>query len=114
MIMISHRTNFDSIDSYISHLGTKFKFEKPPIQTGTVQFFFSGTPSGKCYFTIKTENITVKEGTAETPQVTVRMSFDQWMDALSDKIDIMDIFYENKMKVQGDIGLLLVLIQQIK
>ena len=73
----------------------------------TLQFNFSGEVEGSCCFMIEKDNIGVKEGTSESPEITIETPFDVWMDIITRKADGQKLFMEQKYKVNGDLLLMM-------
>lgn len=72
-----------------------------------LQFNFTGSQEGSCYFTIDNGEITASEGTAATPSLTIDTDFSLWVDIMGRKADGQQMFMEQRYKVEGDIGILM-------
>ena len=72
-----------------------------------MQFLFSGIVKGECYFKIESGEFDVVTGKAESPDLTVETPFEVWMDIVTGKADGQQMFLEQKVKVDGDVSLLM-------
>ena len=97
----------DSLESFM----LVFPFGINPEAAGDrkviMQFSFTGQVTNSCYFTIEQDNIAVKKGTEESPDITIETPFDVWMDILTRKADGQQMFMEQKYKVDGDLALMI-------
>ena len=76
-----------------------------------LQFTFSGTVAGACYFTIENRTITAVAGVSDTYDVGIETPFELWMDIMTGKIDGREMFLQRKYHVEGDLDLMLQLFQ---
>jgi putative sterol carrier protein len=72
-----------------------------------MQFLFSGSVKGECYFKIQPGEFDVITGKAESPDITIATPFEVWMDILTGKADGQQMFLEQKYTVEGDVSLLM-------
>ena len=72
-----------------------------------MQFCFSGSVEGDCYFRIENGSIAAEEGRHSNPSVTIRAPFDVWMDIMTGKSDGQEMFFQEKYTVEGDLELML-------
>ena len=73
----------------------------------TLQFRFSGSVEGGCYFTLDRGTIAPQDGIFEKPTLTIETPFDLWMDILTGKADGEKMFAAEKYTVEGDLELLM-------
>ncbi len=77
-----------------------------------LQFNFSGEVTGSCHFIIENGSVDAKEGSRESPDITIEAPFEIWMDIMTGKADGQQMFMEQKYKVDGDLALMLQLFQK--
>ncbi len=71
------------------------------------QFDILGVGGGKWYLTIKDGICKVTKGTYPSPTVTIWMSMKDCLDVLTGKVNAQMSFMTGKMRVMGDIGLVI-------
>jgi putative sterol carrier protein len=71
------------------------------------QFDLSGDTGGKWYVTIKNETCDVKEGTHASPNITISMVAQDYLDMVSGKANGQMLFMSGKLRIAGDLGLAL-------
>ena len=79
-----------------------------------LQFNFSGTVTGACYFVIEKAAVEVKEGKKERADITIETPFEIWMDIITGKADGQKMFLDQKYQVDGDLSLMIQLFQKEK
>ena len=79
-----------------------------------LQFIFSGEETDSCYFIIESGNVDAKEGKMKSPDITIETPFAIWMDIMTGKADGQQIFMEQKYRVDGDLSLMMQLLQREK
>ncbi len=102
----------DSIENFIFLLPFGLNSAAVGDNIAILQFIFSGSITGSCYFTIEKQNIKASTGTWESPDITIETPFDVWMDIMAGKADGQQMFMEQKYKVDGDISLMVRLFQK--
>ena len=71
------------------------------------QFDLSGDGGGKWYVTIKNETCDVKEGSHASPNITISMASQDYLDMVSGKANGQMLFMSGKLRIAGDLGLAL-------
>jgi putative sterol carrier protein len=69
------------------------------------QFDLSGDGGGKWYVTIKNETCDVKEGSHPSPNITITMAGQDYLDMASGKANGQMLFMSGKLRIAGDLGL---------
>jgi putative sterol carrier protein len=69
------------------------------------QFDLSGEGGGKWYVTIKNESCDVKEGSHPSPNITITMAGQDYLDMASGKANGQMLFMSGKLRIAGDLGL---------
>ncbi len=70
-----------------------------------IQFNLTGDGGGNYYVTIKDGTCTVTEGTAPSPNMTMTMAAQDYVDMISGKLNGQMAFMSGKLKIAGDMGL---------
>jgi len=83
----------------------RFRADKAAGTNATIQYDVSGEGGGTWNAVIKDGACTVTEGAAASPNLTVQISGQDWMDMLSGKQSGQMLFMSGKLKVKGDMGL---------
>jgi putative sterol carrier protein len=81
---------------------------RPDRATGTnavVQYDISGEGGGTWHAVIKDGTCTVKEGAAPTPNLTLQVGAQDWLDVTAGKQNPQMLFMSGKLKLKGDMGL---------
>jgi len=97
----------DSLESFMAVFKMGFNPEGAAGMQAVMQYKFSGSVVGECYFTIDNGSITTKEGMHSEPTVTINTPFDVWMDIMTGKADGQEMFFQEKYTVEGDLELMM-------
>ena len=71
------------------------------------QFDLSGDGGGKWHVVIKDQTCEVKEGAAASPNITISMSAQDYLDMISGKLNGQMAFMSGRLRIAGDMGLAL-------
>jgi putative sterol carrier protein len=71
------------------------------------QFDLSGEGGGKWHVMINNDQCQVKEGTHASPNITISMTAQDYLDMLSGKLNGQVAFMSGKLRISGDMGLAL-------
>jgi putative sterol carrier protein len=86
-------------------LPDKFEAEKAAGLAAVVQFKISGDTGGEWYLTIKDQQLEIKEGTVDGPQITLIMKDKDYVDLVNGKLSGQKAFMTGKLKFKGDMNL---------
>ncbi|GIW46022.1 MAG: hypothetical protein KatS3mg077_3304 [Candidatus Binatia bacterium] len=70
-----------------------------------IQFNLTGDGGGNYYVTIKDGTCTVTEGTHQSPNMTMTMAAQDYVDMITGKLNGQMAFMSGKLKIAGDMGL---------
>ncbi|HKV54739.1 MAG TPA: SCP2 sterol-binding domain-containing protein [Candidatus Binataceae bacterium] len=84
-----------------------FKKEAAQGVDATFQFDLSGNGGGKWQVTVKGGSCEVKEGANPSPNVTISMAAQDYLDMVAGKLNPQMAFMTGKLKISGDMGLAL-------
>ena len=71
----------------------------------TIQFNLAGDNGGQWYVAIKDGKAEVAQGTASSPNMTLSMSAQDYVDMILGKLNGQMAFMSGKLKISGDMGL---------
>jgi putative sterol carrier protein len=71
----------------------------------TIQFNLSGDNGGQWYVAIKDGKAEVTKGTASSPNMTLSMAAQDYVDMILGKLNGQMAFMSGKLKISGDMGL---------
>jgi putative sterol carrier protein len=69
------------------------------------QFDLSGDGGGKWYVVVRNETCDVQEGTHASPNVTISMVANDYLDMINGKANGQMLFMTGRLRVSGDLGL---------
>ena len=84
---------------------SRFRADKAAGTNATIQYDISGDGGGTWNAVIKDGACTVTQGAAASPNLTLMISAQDWVDMLSGKQSGQMLFMSGKLKVKGDMGL---------
>jgi len=85
------------------------RFKKDAAQglNASYQFDLSGEGGGKWQVLINGDNCEVKEGSHPSPNITISMSAQDYLDLVTGKLNPQMAFMTGKLRLTGDMGLAL-------
>jgi putative sterol carrier protein len=98
-------TETQTVEQIFSEMEGKFRSDKAQGLTATFQFNITGDGGGEWNAAIVDGNATLNQGTADSPNVTITASSDDWIKIVSGSMNPQMAFMTGKLKVQGDLGL---------
>lgn len=97
-----------------SRMPKAFLPEKAPGMDAVILFDLSGDQGGKWVATIKDGACTVTKGTVDNPKLTLTADAVDYVGVFTGKVNPMAAFGEGKIKLKGDIGLAMKLMNIFK
>ena len=85
-------------------LPSRFKPEKAQEIDTVVQMDIRGPRGGIWTVIIKDQKIEVKEGTHQTPNLTIEMAETDFLDLIYGKLNGTMAFFSGKLKIKGDVA----------
>jgi putative sterol carrier protein len=95
-----------SIETFMLYFSAEINRDSVGEKTSVLQFIFEGDDKGACYFIINSDKITSEKGISKKPDITIRTSFELWVDIMAKKVDGQQMFMEQKYTVEGDLALM--------
>ena len=86
-------------------LPERFDGEKAAGISAVVQFKISGENGGEWYMTIKDKKLEIKQGTTDSPNITLSMKDTDYVALVNGKLSGQKAFMTGKLKFKGDMGL---------
>jgi putative sterol carrier protein len=94
-----------TIASLMVRLPEAFQPDKAAGVDAVIQFNLTGDEAGEWYVTIRDETCVVNEGTAENPKLTIAADGKDMLDIFTGSLNAMAAFSGGKLKLTGDLGL---------
>jgi len=94
-----------TIGSLMEKLPDFFLPEKAQGVDSVIQFSLSGDGGGDWFVTIKDGSLKVDSGKAESPKLTIAADAQDMLDIFTGKLNAMAAFSGGKLKLSGDLGL---------
>jgi putative sterol carrier protein len=86
-------------------MASRFRPEKAAGVNATIQYDISGDQGGTWHAVIRDGACTVSDGPAPSPNLTIGMSGQDWLDMVGGKLSGQMAFMSGKLKLKGDMGL---------
>ena len=86
-------------------MASRFRADKSAGVNATIQYDISGDQGGTWHAVIKDGACTVTPGAAASPNLTIAMSSQDWLDMVAGKLAGQMAFMSGKLKLKGDMGL---------
>lgn len=83
----------------------RFRADKAGGTNAVIQYDISGEGGGTWHAVIKDGACAVNQGAAASPNLTLSISAQDWLDMLGGKQSGQMLFMSGKLKVKGDMGL---------
>ena len=93
------------IRSMMAEMPDAFNADKAVGVDATIQYNLTGDGGSQWWSRIVDGTITIEEGVAEDPSLTLEMDAGDYVDMMAGRLDAMSAFMSGKIKVQGDIML---------
>ena len=97
----------DTLDTFMAIMPLGFNPEGAGDTKAIIQFDFSESVQGSCYFRIENRTIEALPGKAGKADLTIDVPFDVWMDIMTGKADGQQMFMAGKYRAMGDLSLLI-------
>jgi putative sterol carrier protein len=97
----------DTLDTFMAIMPLGFNPEGAGDTKAIIQFDFSESVQGSCYFRIENRTIEALPGKAGKADLTIDVPFDVWMDIMTGKVDGQQMFMAGKYRAMGDLSLLI-------
>lgn len=93
-----------SVADLFASMPEYFDAEKAGDMNATVQFDLSGEGGGKWYVTVADGACNTSEGQVEEPTATIRMEASDYADMIAGRLNAMEAFMQQKIRVEGDLS----------
>jgi putative sterol carrier protein len=86
-------------------MSSRFRADKATGVNATIQYDITGDQGGTWHAVIKDGACAVNAGAAPSPNLTLTMSSQDWLDMTTGKLSGQMAFMSGKLKLKGDMGL---------
>jgi putative sterol carrier protein len=86
-------------------MSSKFRPDKAQGVNAVIQYDIAGDQGGTWHAVIKDGACMVNSGPAPTPNLTLNMASQDWLDMIAGKLSGQMAFMSGKLKLKGDMGL---------
>ncbi|MFQ5830629.1 MAG: SCP2 sterol-binding domain-containing protein [Candidatus Methylomirabilia bacterium] len=94
-----------TVKEIFDQMPTRFRPEKAQGVSVVVQYDITGEGGGTWHVGIKDGTCTTSEGAASSPNLTLTMTAQDWIDMVSGKLSGQMAFMSGKLKLKGDMSL---------
>ena len=94
-----------TVNETFDAMASRFRADKAAGVNATIQYDITGDQGGTWHAVIKDGTCTVTPGPAATPNLTLTMSSQDWLDMVGGKLSGQMAFMSGKLKLKGDMGL---------
>lgn len=94
-----------TVKESFEQMSSRFKADRAAGTSAVIQYDVSGEGGGTWNAVIKDGACIVKEGAAATPNLTLQIGAQDWLDMLTGKQNGQMLFMSGKLKIKGDMGL---------
>jgi putative sterol carrier protein len=103
-----------TIEKLMGLMPKAFVPEKAAGVDAVIQYNLSGAEAGDWVITIHEGACSVEKGTTESPKLTLAADSGDYLDIITGKLNAMAAFAEGKIKLKGDLGLAMKLMNFFK
>lgn len=94
-----------TVKETFDNMASRFRAEKAAGVNATIQYDITGDQGGTWNAVIKDGACNVNQGAATSPNLTLTMSSQDWLDMTGGKLSGQMAFMSGKLKLKGDMGL---------
>ncbi|HEY5724500.1 MAG TPA: SCP2 sterol-binding domain-containing protein [Candidatus Eisenbacteria bacterium] len=94
-----------TVKETFDNMASRFRAEKAAGVNATIQYDITGDQGGTWNAVIKDGACNVSPGAAASPNLTLTMSSQDWLDMTGGKLSGQMAFMSGKLKLKGDMGL---------
>ncbi len=104
---MADQASLDSIPASFAGMKEQFRPDKAAGVDKTIQFDFTGREPGSWTLIVRNGTLEYQEGAATNPNTTVTVDSDNWIKILRRELDPTMAFMTGKLKVAGDLGVMM-------
>ena len=95
----------DTVKEVFDNMAANFNADKAAGMKAVYQYDITGEGGGKWHADIADGACAVSEGEAGSPNITITVASNDWLDIINGKLDGQMAFMSGKLKVKGDMSL---------
>jgi putative sterol carrier protein len=99
--------NMTTLMETLQDMMSRFNPAKAKGVNAVVQLNATGEDGGQYYMTIADSKATLSVGAAPTPTVTINVAAQDWIDIMGGTLDPTRAFMAGKLRITGDLGLMM-------
>jgi putative sterol carrier protein len=92
---------YESVKAWFDSAPARFQANRAGGLDTVFQMNITGPGGGQWYLTIKDKTLTVSEGTATNPRLTVTMSAEDWLKVMNRKADGEALYEMGRIRING-------------
>jgi putative sterol carrier protein len=92
---------YESVKAWFDSAPARFQANRAGGLDIVLQMNITGEGGGQWYLTIKDKKLTVSEGTAANPRLTVTMSAEDWLRVMNHKADGEALYEMDRIRISG-------------
>ena len=94
-----------TVKETFDNMASRFRAEKAAGVNATIQYDITGEGGGTYHVDVADGKCALKEGPAASPNLTLAMGAQDWLDMTAGKLNGQMAFMSGKLKISGDMGL---------
>ena len=94
-----------TVSEIFQNMPSRFRADKAGGTNATIQYDISGEGGGTWHAVIKDGACAVNQGAAPSPNLTLQVGAQDWVDVTTGKQNPQMLFMSGKLKIKGDMGL---------
>ena len=103
-----------TIEKLMGLMPKAFQADKAQGVDAVIQYHLTGDQGGDWVITIRNGACTVEKGATENPKLTLTAEGKDYLDVITGKVNAMSSFSAGKLKLKGDLGLAMKLMNYFK
>lgn len=92
---------FETIQEVIASMPKSFRADKAEDVTAQIQLNYEGDNGGKWWLDIQNKELTIQEGTVESPSLTLSCTADDWLALVNREANPMTMIMSKKLRFDG-------------
>jgi putative sterol carrier protein len=94
-----------TVKETFEQMPSRFRSDRAGSTSAVIQYDVGGEGGGTWHAVIKDGTCAINEGVAPSPNLTIQVAAQDWLDMVSGKQAAQMLFMSGKLKIKGDMGL---------